>query len=196
MLVSTSATSTRTGVADQSRTETFVATKLTIDSWRWAGGVPFYLRAGKYLPGAATEAILEFHRPPRMLFAGGEGATVPKANRIHLRLGHSDGGVTLAMQAKSPGKQTVTREVGLDVDFASALGQRREAYERLLDDAMSGARHRFAREDTISEEWRIVDEILDQETRPLPYYKHTWGPIEADRLPPGPDGWHEVSLKV
>lgn len=89
-----------------------MATKLTIDSWRWAGGVPFYLRAGKYLPGAATEAILEFHRPPRMLFAGGEGATVPKANRIHLRLGHSDGGVTLAMQAKSPGKQTVTREVG------------------------------------------------------------------------------------
>lgn len=179
------------GVQAESKTETFVATRLKIDSWRWAG-VPFYLRAGKYLPGSATEAVIQLRRPPRMLFAGTE-ATIPDANRIHFRLGHNDG-VTLAVQAKAPGPKTVTKTVQLDVDFESALGYRREAYERLLDDAMSGARHRFAREDTINEEWRIVDRILDPEDRPIPYYKQTWGPVEAEQVP-GSRGWHEVTLK-
>lgn len=179
------------GVEPQSLTETFVATTLTIDSWRWAG-VPFYLRAGKYLPGSATEAVIELRHPPRLLFAGANAA-VPEANRIHFRLGHDDG-VTLAVQAKAPGAQTVTQEVQLKVDFGSALGYRREAYERLLDDAMCGLRHRFAREDTINEEWRIVDPILDLDSRPIPYYKHTWGPSAADQMP-GPDGWSPVSLK-
>lgn len=179
------------GVAAQSRTETFVATKLTIDSWRWAG-VPFYLRAGKYLPGSATEAVIQLRRPPRLLFAGADAA-VPSANRIHFRLGHSDG-VTLEVQAKAPGAKTVTKAVELNVDFESALGYRREAYERLLDDAMSGARHRFAREDTIDQEWRIVDGILDPESRPTPYYKKTWGPADACQLP-GEGGWHGVSVK-
>lgn len=179
------------GVAEASQTETFVATQLTIDSWRWAG-VPFYLRSGKCMPGAATEAVVELRRPPRMLFAGADAA-VPNANRIHFRLGHSDG-VTLAVQAKVPGARTVTREVGLNVDFETALGQRREAYERLIDDAMCGLRHRFAREDTINEEWRIVDAILDQGVRPIPYYKKTWGPAEAEALP-GPSGWYPVTTR-
>ena len=179
------------GVADASQTETFVATQLTIDSWRWAG-VPFYLRSGKNMPGAATEAVVELHRPPRMLFAGADAA-VPNANRIHFRLGHSDG-VTLAVQAKVPGSRTVTREVGLNVDFETALGQRRDAYERLIDDAMCGLRHRFAREDTINEEWRIVDPILDQGVRPIPYYKKTWGPAEAEALP-GSKGWYPVTTR-
>ncbi len=179
------------GVAAQSRTETFVATRLAIDSWRWAG-VPFHLRAGKCLPGSATEAVVELKRPPRLLFAGADAA-VPSANRIHFRLGHDDG-VTLAVQAKAPGAHTVTKEVALKVDFGSALGYRREAYERLLDDALCGLRHRFAREDTINEEWRIVDRILDPSSRPIPYYKQTWGPTEAAQLP-GPGGWHEVSVK-
>jgi len=179
------------GVGEMSRTETFVATRLTIDSWRWAG-VPFYLRAGKCLPGSATEAVVELKRPPRLLFAGADAA-VPSANRIHFRLGHDDG-VTLAVQAKAPGARTVTQEVALKVDFGSALGHRREAYERLLEDAMCGLRHRFAREDTINEEWRIVDGLLDPETRPIPYYKRTWGPAEADQLP-GKGGWHAVTVK-
>jgi glucose-6-phosphate 1-dehydrogenase len=178
------------GVEATSRTETFVATTLLIDSWRWAG-IPFYLRAGKYLPGSATEAVIQLRRPPRMLFAGADAA-VPSANRIHFRLGHTDG-VTLEVQAKAPGPRTVTKTVKLDVDFESALGNRAEAYERLLHDAMGGARHRFAREDTIHEEWRIVDGLLDPEDRPIPYYKRTWGPLESEKLP-GPEGWHEVSV--
>jgi len=177
-------------VAPESATETFVATTMYIDSWRWAG-VPFHLRAGKHLPGSATEAVIEMVRPPRLLFAGSR-AGVPEANRLHFRLGHSDG-VTMKMQAKVPGQEMRTQEVALDVDFRSALGHRREAYERLLSDAMLGRRHRFAREDTIDEEWRIVDPLLRRDSRPRPYYKGTWGPDGADDVAGG--HWHTVTLK-
>lgn len=177
------------GVSQKSRTETFVATKMTIDSWRWAG-VPFYLRSGKCMPGNATEAVVALRPPPRMLFAG-VSAQPPEANRLHFRLGHSDG-VTLSVQAKVPGARTVTQPVGLTVDFDKALGHRQEAYQRLLDDAMEGSRHRFAREDTIEQEWRIVEPILDGTARPIPYYKQTWGPAAAHELV---GGWHDVSLK-
>lgn len=176
------------GVSQKSRTETFVATKMTIDSWRWAG-VPFYLRSGKCMPGNATEAVVALRPPPRMLFAG--VSAQPEANRLHFRLGHSDG-VTLSVQAKVPGARTVTQPVGLTVDFDKALGHRQEAYQRLLDDAMEGSRHRFAREDTIEQEWRIVEPILDGTARPIPYYKQTWGPAAAHELV---GGWHDVSLK-
>ena len=177
------------GVAPSSTTETFVSTCLTIESWRWAG-VPFYLRAGKNMPGSATEAVIELRRPPRLLFAG-QAADVPSTNLVRFRLGHSDG-VTLSVQAKAPGARTLTQPVDLNVDFESALGHRREAYERLLDDAMDGRRHRFAREDTIEEEWRIVDPILDLPDRPVPYYKGTWGPPAAHEPA---DGWHDVALR-
>ena len=179
------------GVAPESRTETFVATTMYIDSWRWAG-VPFHLRAGKHLPGSATEAVIELVRPPRLLFAGSH-AGVPEANRLHFRLGHSDG-VTIKMQAKVPGQEMRTQEVALNVDFDSALGHRREAYERLLSDALRGQRHRFAREDTISEEWRIVDPLLQRSARPAPYYVGTWGPEGVDAVTGG--HWHTVSLKT
>ena len=178
------------GVRESSTTETFVSTCLTIESWRWAG-VPFYLRTGKHMPGNATEAVVELRRPPRLLFAG-QDADVPSTNLVRFRLGHSDG-VTLSVQAKAPGARTVTQPVDLRVDFESALGHRREAYERLLDDAMDGRRHRFAREDTIEEEWRIVAPILDLPDRPVPYYKGTWGPPSA--IPPE-GGWHDVALRT
>ena len=177
------------GVREASTTETFVSTSLTIESWRWAG-VPFHLRTGKNMPGSATEAVIELRRPPRLLFAGLD-AEVPTTNLLRFRLGHSDG-VTMSVQAKAPGARTVAQPVDLRVDFESALGHRREAYERLLDDAMDGRRHRFAREDTINEEWRIVEPILDLADRPVPYYKGTWGPPSVN---PPASGWHEVSAR-
>ena len=119
-------------------------------------------------------------------------AALPEANLIRFRLGHNDG-LTMSLQAKAPGAQTVTQPVDLNVDFAAALGHRQEAYERLLDDAMDGRRHRFAREDTIEEEWRIVEPILDHADRPAPYYKGTWGPSGADVLT---GGWHDVSIQA
>ena len=161
------------GVRQASTTETFVSTTLQVESWRWAG-VPFHVRVGKCMPGNATEAVVELRRPPRLVFTGQDTA-LPDANLIRFRLGHHDG-LTMSVQAKTPGARSVTKTVDLDVDFQSALGHRREAYERLLDDAMDGRRHRFAREDTIEEEWRIVEPILDSTERPLPYYKGTWGP--------------------
>jgi glucose-6-phosphate 1-dehydrogenase len=176
------------GVASDSTTETFVSTTLFIDSWRWAG-VPFHLRAGKAMPGTATEAVVELRRPPRMLFTG-EGHADPEPNLIRFRLGHDDG-VTINVQAKSPGSATVSQSVDLSVDFETALGYRQEAYERLLDDALDGRRHRFAREDTIDEEWRIVEPILDLADRPIPYYQGTWGPAQAE-MPTG--GWHDVLI--
>jgi glucose-6-phosphate 1-dehydrogenase len=177
------------GVSSDSTTETFVSTRLAIESWRWAG-VPFHVRTGKCMPGGATEAVIELHRPPRLLFAG-QTAALPEANLIRFRLGHNDG-LTMSLQAKAPGAQIVTQPVDLNVDFAAALGHRQEAYERLLDDAMDGRRHRFAREDTIEEEWRIVEPILDHSDRPSTYYKGTWGPSGADVLT---GGWHDVSIQ-
>ena len=178
------------GVAEGSTTETFVATRLAIDSWRWEG-VPFHVRSGKHLPGSATEAVVELRRPPRLLFTGADAA-MSAPNLVKFRLGHSDG-VTMTVQAKAPGARAVTTSVDLDVDFEQALGHRREAYERLLDDAMDGTRHRFARADTIEQEWRIVEPILDLPQRPVPYYRGTWGPAEAERLA---GQWHPVSLRT
>ena len=131
------------------------------------------------MPGGATEAVIELHRPPRLLFAG-QNATLPEANLIRFRLGHNDG-LTMSLQAKAPGGQIVTKPVDLTVDFAAALGHRREAYERLLDDAMDGRRHRFAREDTIEEEWRIVEPILDHSDRPAPLLQRHLGTLRRRR---------------
>jgi glucose-6-phosphate 1-dehydrogenase len=176
------------GVAPNSTTETFVSTKVSIESWRWAG-VPFYLRAGKNMPGTATEAVVELRRPPRLLFAGRQEA-LPEANLVRFRLGRDDG-VTMSVQAKSPGSQSVSQQVDLSVDFDTALGHRQEAYERLLDDALDGRRHRFAREDTIEQEWRIVQPILDSTDRPAPYYRGTWGPTLGGALA---ERWHDVRI--
>ncbi|MCM0622295.1 glucose-6-phosphate dehydrogenase [Nocardioides bruguierae] len=178
------------GVAPGSITETFMATTLWIDSFRWAG-VPFHVRAGKALAGAATEAVVELRRPPRLLFAS-KSAERPEANRLHFRLGHDDG-VSVTLQAKAPGAKAVSQPVALGVDFDRALGHRQEAYERLLDDAMDGRKHRFARPDTIAEEWRIVDGLLAAGKEPELYRRGTWGPAAAAKVA---DPWHPVTTKA
>ena len=142
------------------------------------------------MPGGVTEADIELHRPPRLLFAG-HSAALPEANLIRFRLGHTDG-LTMSLQAKAPGVQTVTQPVDLNVDFAAALGHRQEAYERLLDDAWTADDTDSPREDTIEEEWRIVEPIPDHIDRPSPYYKGTWGPSGVDVLT---GGWHDVSIQ-
>ncbi|TNH22035.1 glucose-6-phosphate dehydrogenase [Micromonospora orduensis] len=177
------------GVAPDSNTETFVATRLIVDSPRWAG-VPFYLRTGKSLPGTATEVVVEFKQPQRPLIPAEGGAAAP-ANLLRFRLGRGDG-ITMSIQAKSPGAEVTSRPVDLSVDFGAAFGRRQEAYERLLDDAMDGQHLRFAREETIEQEWRIVGPILDLATDVQPYDKGTWGPADADALA---GGWHTPDLR-
>ncbi len=175
------------GVAADSQTETYAAVLMHVDSWRWAG-VPFVIRAGKGLAATATEALVEFQSPPRLLFA--DRHHNPHPNLIRFRLGHNDG-VTIQMQAKEPGARMASRDVQLDVDFAEAFGRRQEAYERLLDDALDGHPARFAREDTVEEQWRIVSDILDIPSSPVHRYtRGTWGPEQAARLLVG-HGWHE-----
>ncbi|MET8233311.1 glucose-6-phosphate dehydrogenase [Micromonospora sp. NPDC005298] len=177
------------GVAPDSNTETFVATRLTVDSPRWAG-VPFYLRTGKSLPGTATEVVVEFKQPQRPLIPAEGGAAAP-ANLLRFRLGRGDG-ITMSIQAKTPGAEVTSRPVDLSVDFGAAFGRRQEAYERLLDDAMDGQHLRFAREETIEQQWRIVGPILDLATDVQAYDKGTWGPADADALA---GGWHTPDLR-
>ncbi len=174
------------GVGHDSTVETFVAARLEIDSWRWAG-VPWYVRVGKALAQTATEAVVEFQSPPRLLFDEA-GGPEPGRNLVRLRLGKRDG-VTFTVQAKTPGPHLDSQAVDISVDFAAALGERREAYERLLEDAIAGSQRRFARQDVVEQTWRIVQPILDFPSPVHPYFRGSWGPAEADRLLHPGDHW-------
>ncbi len=178
------------GVQPDSPVETFVAVKLEIDSWRWAG-VPWYVRCGKALPANATEIVVEFREPPALLFDEA-GGPLPERNLIRLRLGNNDG-VTFTLQAKTPGQEMDSQNVDIAVDFAAALGERRQAYERLLDDALQGLPRRFAREDIVEQSWRIVQPLLDRPGDVLPYFRGSWGPSESDRIMSG-DTWYPPSV--
>ena len=175
------------GVAADSTVETFVAARLEIDSWRWAG-VPWYVRCGKGLTSAATEVVVEFREPPSLLFDEA-GGPEPQRNLVRFRLGKHDG-VTFTLQAKTPGQHLDSQNVDVAVDFAAALGERREAYERLLDDALAGLPRRFAREDIVEQTWRVVQPALDTPGPVHPYFRGSWGPSEAERILGG-DEWFQ-----
>jgi glucose-6-phosphate 1-dehydrogenase len=176
------------GVHGGSDAETFVATRFQIESWRWAG-VPWLLRAGKCLPVTATEAVVEFTAPPRLLFAA-QGSGTPVPNHMRFRLG-ADDGVVIQLQAKTPGDRYATRPVNLEVRHEAVFGQRAEAYQRLLEDAMEGDHLRFGRADAIEEQWRICEPVLRNPPPVRLYYKGSWGPSEADRLAADLGGWKE-----
>ena len=174
------------GVAPDSEVETFAALRLEIGSWRWAG-VPFSIRAGKALAATATDVIVDLHAPPRLLFSTEDSQ--PHPNFFRFRLGHHDG-VTLCVQAKEPGERLVSEPVELNVDFERALGARQEAYVRLLADALDGNPARFAREDGVEHEWRIVQPLLDQPGPLHRYPRGSWGPPQAQTVIAGHQGWH------
>jgi glucose-6-phosphate 1-dehydrogenase len=141
------------------------------------------------MPVTATEAIVEFKAPPRLLFAH-SGNRHPEPNFLRFRLG-SDDGIMLHLQAKAPGDELATRPVNLEVEYDKVFGRRAEAYQRLLEDAMEGDPRRFGRADALEEQWRIVDALI---TKPAPsnlYYKGTWGTSDADRLAADLGGWRE-----
>ena len=178
------------GVAKDSETETFVAARLEIDSWRWAG-VPWYVRCGKGLAANATEVVVEFREPPSLLFDEA-GGPPPERNLVRLRLGTNDG-VTFNLQAKTPGQHLDSQSVDVAVDFAAALGQRGGPYERLLADALAGVPRRFAREDVVEQTWRIVQPALDEPGPVLPYFRGTWGPADAGRVLGGDSRYNNVA---
>ena len=174
------------GVAENSDTETFVAMKVFIDNWRWAG-VPIYMRTGKKMPETVLEVLVEFKKPPRELFGRGN------PNAVRFRLGAKDG-VDISLLAKKPGTKLTTEEIDLTVEFFAEFGDRQGPYERLLRAAMLGDHFRFTRIDAVLHSWKILEDILKSPTRVHPYFEGTWGPDEAQEMIPG--GWNPVGTQV
>jgi glucose-6-phosphate 1-dehydrogenase len=163
------------GVAADSTVETFVALKLFIETWRWAG-VPIYIRAGKMLPVTVTEVFVEFKRPPMESF----GETVPGTS-AHLRMRISpDISIGMGVRVKTPGEKMRGSDVELTLTEQAA--DDKPPYERLLGDAMRGLTELFTRQDMVEAQWRAVDPILGNVTPARPYEPGTWGPDESNDL--------------
>lgn len=171
------------GVAPGSTTETFVALRLFIDSWRWAG-VPFFLRTGKRLPRRITEIAVQFHRPPLIL--GANGGAPGEPDLLTLRI-QPDEGISLRFALKVPGMQFEIRPVNMEFRYGPTFGRSPEAYERLLLDCMLGDATLFTRSDEVEAAWEYTTQILKGwESMPPPdmpnYEAGTWGPAAAMRL--------------
>ena len=179
------------GVAAGSDTETYVAVRTEIESWRWAG-VPFFIRAGKNLPVTATEVLVEFARPPQQLFASAD-AEAPHPNHLRFRLKPGEE-ISMQMEIKAAGSELVTRPVELDYVFDERReGERELAYERLLGDVLDGDQRLFARADSVEEAWKVVEPALLDPPPAKRYPVGSWGPSEADALIADCGGWHEPS---
>jgi len=167
-----------------SRTETYVALRLEIENWRWAG-VPFLLRSGKRLPKRTTEVCIQFRKPPLALFEREMAVSVaPNALIMNIQ---PDEGISLRFGAKVPGPDIRVRTVKMDFGYGSAFGgPSPEAYERLLMDAISGDSTLFTRRDEVEAQWTLIDAIRVgwdlSEAQPCAYEAGSWGPPEADRL--------------
>jgi glucose-6-phosphate 1-dehydrogenase len=174
------------GVAPGSTTETFLAVRMKIDNWRWAG-TPFYLRSGKRMGKRATEICIVYRRPPYSLFRS-MGCEEPiEANVLRLRI-QPDEGISFSFGAKAPGWAMRLQPVRMDFNYLTAFGaEPPDAYERLLLDCNVGDSTLFAREDEVELAWERVDAIANgwQKTGQPPllsYPSGSFGPKEADEL--------------
>ena len=174
------------GVAKDSRTETFAALRLEMDSWRWRG-VPFYIRAGKSLPVTCTEITLRLRQPPTM-FCNYE----LKSNYCRLRIS-PDIVLAFGLNAISPQDESVSVAGELLASHHPAADEM-DAYERVLGDAMVGDATLFAREDYVEEAWRIVDPVLKADTPVYEYDPKTWGPSEVHQRVTPSGGWQNPVL--
>lgn len=172
------------GVKKDSQTETFAASRLFIDNWRWSG-VPFYLRAGKRLKANLTEICISFKPLPHSIFRDVEGKITP--NRLFIRI-QPDEGIVMKLNSKPPGMQMKVTDVGLKFSYESEFGSYRpDAYERLLLDALRGDSSLFLTNTEIEEAWRFIDPITaawkNSAAPPLCFYPAaSTGPGEADAL--------------
>ncbi|HUF96062.1 MAG TPA: glucose-6-phosphate dehydrogenase [Acidimicrobiia bacterium] len=171
------------GVAPESDTATYAAVRLQVDSWRWAG-VPWTIRAGKGLKSTVTEAVVEFGRPPRLLFAASEDQ--PGPNRLTFRTA-PDVEINLSLQAKTPGPDMVSGPVELHLQHDRTRG--RDPYDRLIEDALRGDQTLFARQDEVMEAWRVVEGLLEDDKPAFRYDRGSWGPPEADDILGENESW-------
>jgi glucose-6-phosphate 1-dehydrogenase len=173
------------GVAAGSTTETFFATRLFIDSWRWAD-VPIVIRGGKCMPATATEIHVTMRRPPYNVF-GLEpfGATNALTFRVWPGVR-----TTLTVVGKRPGGAMAAQQ--RELVFAEAPGSDMRPYDRLIGAALEGDTWLFARQDTVETAWRVVEPVLVPGAVPVTAYAAgTWGPKEADAVLPNGDPWHD-----
>jgi glucose-6-phosphate 1-dehydrogenase len=174
------------GVSPNSTTETYLAMKVFIDSWRWAG-VPFYLRTGKHLPKRVTEIAIQFKQAPLMLFKRSESYGQVEPNVLTLRI-QPDEGISLKFGAKVPGTEMQIRSVNMDFFYGSSgFREQPEAYERLLLDCMLGDSTLFTRRDEVEAAWTFIQGILDTWRDEPPeiiqtYESGSWGPQAADEF--------------
>jgi glucose-6-phosphate 1-dehydrogenase len=173
-------------VAADSMVETFAAVRLFIESWRWAG-VPFCIRAGKKLPMACVEVMVQFRQPPLNVF---DENPLGAPNHIRFRLSPE---VIIAMgtRVKAPGAAMTGKDVELLAHYQPP-GEM-EPYERLLTDAASGDGTYFARADGVDAAWRIVDPILNDVVPIQQYEPGSWGPRQAEPLAAPQACWHAPS---
>ncbi|MEP6463800.1 MAG: glucose-6-phosphate dehydrogenase [Frankiaceae bacterium] len=172
------------GVDPLSSTETFVALRLDIDNWRWAG-VPVYVRTGKRLPQRMTEVAIEFQRPPHLpLISPNALALEPDALVVNVQ---PEEKLSLRFGAKVPGHSFRVRKASMEFSYGTSFTEQSpDAYERVLLDALIGDPTLFIRADEVGRSWRIVDPILAawaEDDSPIPLYQAaTWGPREAEQL--------------
>lgn len=178
------------GVAKNSDVETFCALRLFIDSWRWAG-VPWYLRSGKYLVKTVNEVLVQLKPPPQKLFEDSPSAG-DRANYLRFQLSpHST--IALAAWVKSKGKEFIGDQK--DLFLVEEEPGEQSPYELLLEDALSGDRSLFTRQDAVEAAWAVVEPVLEDHARSRPYKRGSWGPKEADALIAEDGGWHNPSLE-
>ncbi len=170
------------GVDSHSRTETFVAAKVEIDNWRWAG-VPFYLRTGKRLAKRSTEIVIQFRSAPHMVFRN-KGI---EPNRLVLNI-QPDEGISVSFGAKRPGTEMNIGNVTMKFSYEEGFGKAtRPAYATLLNDCVRGDATLFDSGDNVEAAWSLVDPILDvwnaTKSAVVPQYAAgSWGPAESDAL--------------
>jgi glucose-6-phosphate 1-dehydrogenase len=169
------------GVKKDSTAETFVAAKLYIDNWRWAG-VPFYLRTGKRLPKRVTEIAIQFRRAPHAVFRGQDLSS----NTLVLNI-QPDEGISISFHTKLPGQEMKLKTVTMEFSYQKEFGPgERSAYATLINDCMRGDATLFDRADGVEAAWALVNPILEYFESHKPkfpnYSAGTWGPREADEL--------------
>jgi glucose-6-phosphate 1-dehydrogenase len=174
------------GVAKDSKTETFAALRLEVDSWRWQG-VPFFIRAGKSMPVTCTEVLARLRRPPKLF-----PACSTEPNHLRFRIS-PETTIALGVNAMDEDDRSIGQQAELRASHRPGPKEM-DAYERVLTDAMEGDPTLFARQDYVEEAWRVVDPVLKRDTPVFDYEPGQWGPKESDQRVAPPGGWVNPTL--